>query len=209
MADEDSGERNPNEQTKAAEPPLTRAERSLVRRFSSALRFADFMAVLMVLATGLSAYATLRTAQLMHAILMVSERPYLGVQQVKFDYFDADSARIAVEVRNFGSVSASDVVSQVRMLVNGHQIAGLNRVTATVNIGVVSPTVPHMAYRFLPPQSYQDVRDGKTRLVIDVLLSYHGPDERQFCYNEIFTFDRQSETFGATGGGERCGGQIL
>ncbi len=42
---------------------LTRGERSLIRRFSEALRFADFMALLMVAATAFSAFATWRTAQ--------------------------------------------------------------------------------------------------------------------------------------------------
>lgn len=210
MADADSDHKmNPGEPVKAPEQLLTRADRSLVRRFSSALRFADFMAVLMVVATGLSAFATWRTVQLMHTILAISERPYIGVQQVKFDSIDASAARIAIETKNFGSVSANDAVSQIRMLIDGHQIRGQNRLTATTNVGMFSPTVPHLAYRYLPADQYRNVRAGKARLVLDVLISYRGPDERQFCYDEIISYDRQSETFGPTGGGDRCDGQIL
>ena len=209
MADDSGFQKNPDDHEKAPEPPLTRSERSLLRRLSTALRLADFIAVMMVAATGFSAFASWRIAQLSHTILVVSERPYLGVQEVKFDTIDTVAARIKIETRNFGSVSASDVVSQIRMLVDGHQIAGYNRLTATVNLGLASPSVPHMAYRFLPLATYQDVRDGKARLAIDVLIEYRGPDARQFCYNEIISYDRQSDTFGATGGGDRCDGQIF
>src|SRR6266849_3870448 len=73
---------------------LTRGERSLIRRFSEALRFADFMALLMVAATAFSAFATWRTAQVTNLLFSIAERPYIGVQRTTFDSIGADAARV-------------------------------------------------------------------------------------------------------------------
>jgi hypothetical protein len=70
---------------------LTVTERSLVRRLSRALRFADLMALLMVAATGLSAFATWRTAEMTNRIFAVAERPYVGIQHVSLEAFDDTS----------------------------------------------------------------------------------------------------------------------
>lgn len=188
---------------------LTRAERSLVGRLSSALRFADFMALLMVAATAFSALATWRTTQLMHSIFMVSERPYLGVQHVGFDSVDNHSARLAVDCQNFGHVSASDGVSQIRLLMDDLPVKGADLRYSVRNLGIVSPNVPHIYYRFIPIDVYRQLRAGQGRLIIDVLLNYRGPDQRQFCYNEIMTYDSRTDAFSASGGGDRCDGQIF
>jgi hypothetical protein len=188
---------------------LTRAERSLVRRLSSALRFADLMALLMVAATAFSALATWRTAQLMHSIFMVSERPYLGVEHVGFDSIDSTSARIVIDCRNFGHVSASDGVSQIRLMLDGRPVKGADLRDSIRNLGIVSPNVPHVYYRFIPIAIYRQLRAGQGTLVADVLMNYHGPDQRQFCYNEIMTYDSRTDSFSASGGGDRCNGQIF
>src|SRR6266849_6901308 len=131
---------------------LTRGERSLIRRFSEALRFADFMALLMVAATAFSAFATWRTAQVTNLLFSIAERPYIGVQRTTFDSIGADAARVTIDFRNFGQVSATDGVATIRLLVDG---TPLERGTAaTINVGMVSPTVPHLYSSYIPADIY-------------------------------------------------------
>jgi len=51
------------EQDFARAPGLSRGERKVVQRLADVLRFNDFMTVMMVIATALSAFATWRTAR--------------------------------------------------------------------------------------------------------------------------------------------------
>src|SRR5260370_13444292 len=97
---------------------LTRGERSLIKRFSEVLRFADFMAVLMVAATAFSAFATWRTAQVTNLLFSIAERPYIGVQRTTFDSIGADAARVTIDFRHFGQGSATDGVAPIRLLVD-------------------------------------------------------------------------------------------
>lgn len=56
------------------------ATRNLLKRIASALEVTDLIALMMVLATGLSAYATWKTAQVTSEILLTSQRPYIGTR---------------------------------------------------------------------------------------------------------------------------------
>src|SRR5208282_5398155 len=58
---------------------ILRTERSQLAKLAQVIRLADFMAILMVLATFFSAYATWRTAMLTSTIFAVSDRPFLVV----------------------------------------------------------------------------------------------------------------------------------
>ncbi len=179
---------------------LTRGERSLIRRFSEALRFADFMALLMVAATAFSAFATWRTAQVTNLL------SYIGVQRTTFDSIGADAARVTIDFRNFGQVSATDGVATIRLLVDG---TPLERGTAaTINVGMVSPTVPHLYSSYVPADIYRKILDGKARLVVQTSITYRGPDGRQFCYHESNTYDHRTNAFGPSGGSDKCGDAI-
>jgi hypothetical protein len=181
---------------------LTRGERSLIRRFSEVLRFADFMAVLMVAATAFSAFATWRTAQVTNLLFSIAERPYIGIQRTTFDSIGADAARLTIDFRNFGQVSATDGVATIRLLVDG---TPLERGTAaTINVGMVSPTVPHLYSSYVPADIYRKILDGKARLVVQTSITYRGPDGRQFCYHESNTYDHRANAFGPSGGSDKC-----
>jgi hypothetical protein len=185
---------------------LTRGERSLIRRFSEVLRFADFMAVLMVAATAFSAFATWRTAQVTNLLFSIAERPYIGIQRTTFDSIGADAARLTIDFRNFGQVSATDGVATIRLLVDG---TPLERGTAaTINVGMVSPTVPHLYSSYVPADIYQKILNGKARLVVQTSITYRGPDGRQFCYHESNTYDHRTNAFGPSGGSDKCGDAI-
>src|SRR5579863_10355291 len=120
-------------QNRPPEPPgtqsgmdqLTPAEQSLMRRLTGVLRFADFMALLMVAATAFSAYATWRTAQVTSHIFSLEERPFLGIQGVTFEQGDSPNPRAVVEYRNFGKIPASGAIITVVALVNGKPIKNM------------------------------------------------------------------------------------
>jgi hypothetical protein len=185
---------------------LTRSDRSLLRRVSEAIKFADFMAVAMVCATAFSAFATWRTATITDLLVSVSQRPYVGLRRVSFDSVNSEDARVAIDLRNFGQIAASDGVVIVRLLVDGRPM--MHGPATTQNVGMLSPSVPQMVYRFVPANVYRKVKTGSARFVVHVVASYRGPDNREFCYNELMTYDHLTQTFSATGGSDRCGGEV-
>lgn len=190
--------------------PLTITERSAMRRLSSALRFADFMALLMVAATGFSAFATWRTAQVTHQLFMVAERPYLGIQRASFEVIDSISARLVIDCRNFGTVSARDGVARFRVLVDGAPLpASANAGESTINVGNFTPTVPHPFHLFIPIKTYEEARAGRARIILHVQMTFRGPDQREFCYNETFTYDHRADSFDPSGGDVRCDSEIF
>ncbi len=198
-------------------PGLTREEDTLIRRITSVLRFNDFMTLLMVAATALSAFSTWRTAKVTSLLFTVAERPYIGVLDVRFEARDqpADAisstdgdAHLVVDCRNFGHVQATDGVARVGVLIDGHTLPHQTGSLAINNIGMVSPTVPHLIYRFIPAAAYQAVRAGRARMVVHVVFNYRGPGEREFCYNELMTYQPRSNRFIASGGSDRCDGAV-
>jgi len=71
-----------------------------------ALGFADFMAVLMVVVTGFSAYATWRTAQVTSMVFATSDRPFVEVAKVEFEDTHSPAPYVVVNYRNFGRIPA-------------------------------------------------------------------------------------------------------
>jgi ATP-dependent Clp protease adapter protein ClpS len=187
---------------------LSRDERTVVRRLSKVLRFNDFMTVMMVIATIFSAFATWRTAQVTNLLFAIEERPYIGVERVTVDSIDADFARVMIDCRNFGSVSANDGVAQVSVTIDDATLPETTPTAGIQNIVIVSPTVPHRIFRFVPKALYEQVREGHSRMIVHIVFNYRGPDQRQFCYSEMMGYDRRTADFISIGGSDRCNGQI-
>jgi hypothetical protein len=188
---------------------LSRDERTVVRRLSNVLRFNDFMTFMMVIATAFSAFATWRTARVTDLLFSVAERPYIGVQQVTVDAVDADFARVVVDCRNFGNVSATAGIARVGVTVGGKALPNETATAETEKIGMVSPTVPHRIFRFVPRGLFDEVREGRLRMIVRVLFNYRGPDQRQFCYRELMRYDSRSAGFVPSGGTDQCDGQVF
>ena len=148
------------------EPPrqeqLTPAEKSLMRRLTEVLRFADFMALLMVAATAFSAYAAWRTAQVTSHIFALEERPFVGLEGVTFEQGDTPNPRAVVEYRNFGKIPASGAILTVVALADGKRIADMPNEMTSVSAGVLSPGVPHFFYTYFPVDTYKSVVTGKS-----------------------------------------------
>ncbi|HVA81477.1 MAG TPA: hypothetical protein VNF29_11180 [Candidatus Binataceae bacterium] len=192
----------------AHERILERQERSQLLRVGRALRLADFMAILMVLATGFSAYATWRTAQVTRMVFAVSDRPFMGVASVKFEETQSASPRIAVNFSNFGKIPALDALVSVHSIVDGKVVKSADGEMTTLDAGILSPSVPHYFYNYFTPEVYQAVVSGKSKLQVHIHILYKGPAQaRQFCYFERVFYDLHSATFRAGGGSDHCAGK--
>jgi hypothetical protein len=189
-----------------AQEQLTAAEKSLMRRLTEVLRFADFMALLMVAATAFSAYAAWRTAEVTSRIFSLQERPFVGVQRVTFEQGGASDPRAVVEYRNFGKIPASGAIITVIARVDGKRIADGPNEMSSISAGMLSPGVPHFFYSYLPPDVYKYVIAGKASLMLDTRAEYKGSGAKTFCYTERMVFDYRAAGFRPAGGTERCSG---
>ena len=196
------------EQDFARAPGLSRGERRVFQRLSDVLRFTDFMTAMMVIATAFSAFATWRTARVTDLLFTIAERPYIGAEGVVVDAIDADFARLVIDCRNFGQVSATGGVARVGVVIDGKSLPKEPGASAIENIGIVSPTVPHLIFRFVPMGLFSRVRDGRSRMIVHISFDYRGPDQRQFCYSELMTYDRRLAGFVPSGGSDQCDGEI-
>ena len=189
---------------------LLRAERSILARLADAVKLADFMAILMVLATFFSAYATWRTAKLTSTIFAVADRPFIGVQQVAFVGTDAQHPMIAVNFKNFGSIPALDTIVSVHAVVDGKVVTPPAGTMSEMDAGILSPNVLHDFFVFISPDQYAAVAAGKSNLQVHVRVLYKGPaHEMQLCYFERFAYDPRVNVFLASGGSDKCGTDVF
>ena len=189
---------------------IIRTERSILARLAQAIKLADFMAILMVLATFFSAYATWRTALVTSTIFAVADRPFIGVQQVAFSGTDPQHPVISVNFRNFGSIQALDTIISVHAVVDGKVVRLPAGTMSEMDAGIVSPNVPHDFYVFIPVEKYQAVAAGKSNLQVHVKVLYKGPAHQvQLCYFERFAYDLRVNVFMASGGTDKCGTDIF
>ncbi|MFZ0679361.1 hypothetical protein [Candidatus Binatus sp.] len=189
---------------------IIRTERSLLARLGQAIKVADLMAVLMVLATFFSAYATWRTALVTSTIFAVADRPFLGVQQISFQETDTQHPTIVVNFKNFGSIPALDAIVGAHAVIDGKLIKGPADTMSEINAGILSPNVPHSFYVFLPQDKYAAVAAGKSNLQVHVRMIYNGPaHQKQLCYFERYAYDFRMNIFQASGGDDRCGTDIF
>jgi hypothetical protein len=154
---------------------ITRTERSQLAKLAEVLKIADFMAILMVLATFFSAYATWRTAMVTSSIFAVVDRPFLGVEHVVFQGSDLQRPTIAVSFKNFGSIPALDTIVSAHAVVDGKVVRPEADTMSEMDAGIVLPNVPHFFYVLLPPEKYQAVATGKANLQVHVSVLYKGP----------------------------------
>ncbi|MGA7870389.1 MAG: hypothetical protein WCA22_05765 [Candidatus Binatus sp.] len=209
---EDESPQHPHPASSAArrDREIIRTERSYLSKLGSALRLADFMAILMVLATFFSAYATWRTALVTSAVFAVADRPFLGVQQVSLEATDTDHPTIVVNFKNFGSIPALDTIVSVHAVVDGKVVKISAGAMSAMDAGIISPTVPHFFYASLPQDAYRAVAAGESNLQVHVSLVYKAPaHQTQLCYFERMAYDFRMRTFQASGGTDRCGTDIF
>lgn len=202
MAGDQSSERSGKEST--------RSDRSQLARLSQAIKLADFMAILMVLATIFSAYATWRTAEVTSLVFAVAYRPVLGVEKVAFEALDPSRPMIEVDFRNFSEIAALDAVVSVRAVVDGKVVKPPAGEISEMDAGIISPTVPHIFHAYLTPDLYQAVTAGKSNLQVRVRMLYKGPTHvAQYCYFERLEYDYRAQVFNSAGGSDRCSSEVF
>lgn len=181
--------------------------RELLRAERRILTAADVMALLMVAATAMTAFATWRTYRISDLILQVSERPFLGVQQVTFERTDTAAPLIVVDFRNFGPIPAETTSIAVTALLDGKQIPPRDGEMTDANQGVVAPGVPHFFYVFLQKDEYQRSVSGAAQLMVQVSMVYRGPAlGRTFCLTKKVFYDYHVAGFRPDGGSSECSG---
>jgi hypothetical protein len=178
------------------------ATRNLLKRIASALEITDLIALMMVFATGLSAYATWKTAQITNEILVTSQRPYIGTESINFT--NETNPKIVADLRNFGSVQAEDAVVSIVLKVNGKTLSSDSEPQQQETPIVFSPAVPHRFYRHITADTYRDVAQGKANLVLEIWVRYRGPRGDTHCYLTRNTYDNIDQVFYPRGGSLRC-----
>ena len=197
-------------QSSAERREIIRTERSMLARLAQAVRLADFMAILMVLATFFSAYATWRTALVTSTIFAVADQPFIGVQEITFKGTDTQFPTLLVNFKNFGNIPALDTIVGVHAVIDGKPLRPGPGAMSEIDAGIVSPNVPHYFYVYLPPDKYQAVVAGKTNLQVHVKVLYKGPAHgTQLCYFERFAYDFRVNIFMASGGDDKCGTDVF
>jgi hypothetical protein len=181
------------------------ATRNLLKRIASALEITDFIALMMVFVTGLSAYATWKTAQVTNQILLTSQRPYVGTESVKFT--NEANPKIVADLRNFGSVQAEDAVISIVLKLNGKALSGDSEPQQQEAPLVLSPAVPHRFYRHITADTYRDAVQGKTSLEVEVRVRYRGPRGDEHCYLTRNSYDHTDQVFYPRGGSLSCASQ--
>jgi hypothetical protein len=180
------------------------AERSFRIRMLAQLRFADFLAVMMVFSTAFSAYATWRTAKIADSIYMAAERAYFGIQSITFNNSRAGNPRVAIDYRNLGNVTAMHLRMLRRMSIDGAEIPSATKI---IQPGVLSPGVPHLTYIHLPVGAYAPILAGRSSLRIQVVVAYTNPRQQPLCYMTTFTYDADEQNFDGSGGSLDCSAQ--
>jgi hypothetical protein len=181
----------------------TNDERAERLRLTRVLRFTDLIALLLALATSIQAFAAWRIYLVTNQMLQVSDRPYLGVQHVSLDVSDPQVPKVVVEYRNYGPVAAEDAVLERWVTVDGNPTAGPGH-DEKIQLGVLSPQVPHFSYSLLPPAATRAIIEGKSALVATVKFSYTDPLGVSLCYRMSFHYDRYLKNFQVAGGSARC-----
>jgi hypothetical protein len=123
------------------------ATRKLLRTIASALQITDLLALMMVLATALSAYATWKMTQLTNEILLSSQCPYIGTESVSL--VGTPSPKVMTDLRNFGSVQAEHAEISIVLRVNGKALSLDSEPQRQDSPVILSPGVPHRFYRHL------------------------------------------------------------
>jgi len=178
------------------------AARKLLSTIASTLQITDLIALMMVFATALSAYATWKTAQITKEILLTSQRPYIGTESVNL--VDTTSPRVVAELRNFGSVQAEHAVISIVLLVNGKALPFDSEPQRQQAPVVLSPAVPHRFYRHLSADTYHEAVQGKADLVVEILVRYRGPRGDEHCYLSHDRFDPIDDFFYPVRGSVSC-----
>ena len=185
-----------------------RWERAEERRVSHQMGLTALLAVLMVIATDFSAFATWRTAQVTSLVFAIADRPFMGVAKIDFEATDSPDPHLTVVYKNFGRIPAADGLVSVDAWIDGKPAPDpLPGAMDVHESGGIPPDVDHFFYRYFTAASYKDVVSGKSRLRVEVRIDYTGlAPNTQYCDSKRFVYDYRTATFRHAGGSNKCRG---
>lgn len=178
------------------------ATRTLLRTLVGALEITDLLALMMVFATALSAYATWKTQQVTNQILLISQRPYIGLEAINL--VGNTNPKVVEDLRNFGAVQAGQTRVSIVLRVNEDALSGDSEPQQQDAPLVFSPGVPHRFYRHITSDTYRDAVQGKVNLVIETQVRYKGPLGDEHCYLTVYRYDHADGVFCPQRGSLSC-----
>ena len=174
----------------------------LLRTIANALEITDLLALMMVFATALSAYATCRTQQVTNQILLISQRPYIGLEAINL--VGNKNPKVVEDLRNFGAVQAEQTRVSIVLRINEDSLSGDSELQQQDAPLVFSPGVPHRFYRHITLDTYRGAVQGKMDLVIETRVRYMGPRGDEHCYLTVDNYDHADGVFHPQRGSLSC-----
>jgi hypothetical protein len=148
----------------------------------TALEITDLLALMMVFATALSTYSTWRTQQVTNQIVLISLRPYIGLESIKF--VGITNPRVVEGLRNFSTVQAEQTRVSIALGVSEDALSGDSE---------------HKRVRWCSRRGYRIVSsvtslqiptavrlEGKVNLVIETQVRDKGPLGDEHCYLTVY-----------------------
>jgi hypothetical protein len=178
------------------------ATRTLLRTMVSALEITDLLALMMVFATAFSAYATWKTQQVTNQILLISQRPYIGLEAINF--VGNTNPKVVEDLRNFGAVQAEQTRVSIVLRVNENALSGDSEPQQEDASLVFSPGVPHRFYRHITSDIYRGALQGNVNLVSETQVRYKGPLGDEHCYLTVYRYDPADRVFCPQRGSLSC-----
>jgi hypothetical protein len=175
---------------------------TLLRTMISALEITDLIALMMVFAAALGAYATWRTEQVTNQILLISQRPYIGLESIEL--VGNTNPKVVEDLRNFGTVQAEQTRVSIVLRVDGDALSGDSEPQQHEAPLVFSPGVPHRFYRHITSDTYRGAVQGKMNLVIETQVRYRGPRGDEHCYLTVDNYDHADGVFNPQRGSLSC-----
>jgi hypothetical protein len=195
----------PQEQKNQEFRAVAHVKRSLLMRILGVLRLQDLMTLMMVAATVLSAVATWRSTQIAHQILRSAYRPYVGVREMKLDSSNPERLVVRIEILNFGSIPAENMVLNVSKTIDGRPFSDLGSVPdIALPIGVLTPSTPDYYNSFLPGGYLGAIVDGHSQFKVRVRTTYADASRNRYCYDETFAYFAPTARFSPFHGTGEC-----
>jgi hypothetical protein len=179
-----------------------RFERSTAMSIRRVIRLQDLMALLMVIATAFTGFATWEYVQVTRAIFRSSQRPYVGIGQIRIDQTDSSHPHLVVEYRDFSEIPADHSQVIGRLLIDGAPPRGQRETLS--ELGVLSPQVPRFFHKAIPTASLHPILEGKSNLSLEIEFSYRDATDRAYCYRMKFEYHPAVSDFVPSGGSDRC-----
>lgn len=179
-----------------------RFEDSTAKSIRRVIRIQDFMALLMVIATAFTGFATWEYVQVTRDTFRSSQRPYIGIGQIRIDNTDFSHPHLIAEYRDYSDVPANDAQITGRLLIDG--MLPQDQREIHFDLGVLSPHVPYFFHRAIPAASLHSILEGKSHLALVMGFSYRDTNDHVYCYRMKFEYHPIVSDFVPAGGSDRC-----